>query len=812
MTSTLPVTQDAVFIGANKQGHVLDYSSGMVAYGAGHSVALWHPLSGDKKGVFQTLNRHTKEVTCVRFVPQTQTLISAGEDGQIVVWHPDSLGKYIFSCSVQQENCSVTTLAAVDSDILVSGLTLGEICIWALGDHLEAVSLVHSFHVKENFFPTTVCLEKINGNYLLVVGGTSSDLYVYSFAASGADFLQRAVLSGHEDWIKCLAFVVERDGLDYILASGSQDRYIRLWRLRLNEAIDDSDEDDSKLVLLSNKQYKFNLGSDRAAFSFEALIMGHDDWITDLKWHPSLNIEIPGQPRKLQLLSLSADTALMVWEMDPDSGIWVTASRLGELSIKGASTATGSSGGFWSCLWFTDPATCDQYILASGKTGAIRVYHCTDPETSLWEAVIGVTGPVREVTDVVWSREGTYFFATSLDQTTRLLAPWTQNRPAGSGDMESVTWHEFARPQIHGYDMICCDPVSQTQFVSGGDEKILRVFEMTQSINALLHKFCGVEDFSAAKALPEAASLPVLGLSNKADNEQLEAGEAQQREEDFENDAETSNKDHTDVLASLQGPPLEDYLQRHTLFPELEKLYGHGYEITCCATSSHHPLVASACRSNSAKHAVIRVFNAKNDFQLVDEVLRGHNLTIVSLEFSPDGQYLMAVSRDRQFSLWRVIDPELGAFELVELNTKAHSRIIWDCSWAPEGTPLFVTGSRDKGIKVWKVAKNSVELVSQTKSQFAITSLACYQQELINGKLLISVGHENGHISLYEMTPDTADSLHKVGDVATDILPGLRVNKLTFSKKTRAGRLQLAVASVDTSIRVYSVDVQALAL
>ncbi|GEQ71182.1 hypothetical protein JCM33374_g4863 [Metschnikowia sp. JCM 33374] len=811
MPTTAAVSQEAVFIGANKQGHVLDYAPNLVAFGAHHSVALWNPVSKDKKGVYQTLNGHTKEVTCVRFVPHSNMLVSAGEDGQIIVWKSGHAGSYSYGSSMAHEHCSITTLATVDDKILVSGASSGEISIWAFDNAVPGLSLLHGFKVKPNFFPTTLCLQKINGIYLLVVGGTSSDLFVYSFSESATDFTQCAVLSGHEDWIKCLSFVTEKDGLDYILASGSQDRYIRLWRLRLNEAIDDSDEDDSRLVLLSNKQYKFSLGPDRAAFSFEALIMGHDDWVTDLKWHPSLAADQSGcTARKLQLLSSSADTALMVWEMDADSGIWVSASRLGELSIKGASTATGASGGFWSCLWFNDPESSAQYILASGKTGAIRVYQCTDPETNTWESVLGVTGPVREVTDVVWSQEGTYVLATSLDQTTRLLAPWKSNRQAN--ETSSVTWHEFARPQIHGYDMICVDNVSATKFVSGGDEKILRVFEMTQSINGLLNKFCGVPDFATAEALPEAASLPVLGLSNKAANEQLEAGEAQQREEDYENEGENQKTENNDVLASLQGPPLEDHLQRHTLFPELEKLYGHGYEITCCATSPSNSLIASACRSNSSKHAVIRIFNAKNDFLLVDEVLKGHNLTIVSLEFSPDGQYLIAVSRDRQFSLWRVVGEDTGTFELVELNPKAHSRIIWDCSWAPKGTDIFVTGSRDKGIKVWKVQHNKVEMTSHFKTDFAITSVACYQKELVSGQVLISVGHENGRISLYGVSPDGSSELKKIADVSSDILPGSRINKLAFSNKTNGDVLQLAVGSDDTSIRVYSVEANALEL
>ena len=31
---------------------------------------------------------------------------------------------------------------------------------------------------------------------------------------------------------------------------------------------------------------------------------------------------------------------------------------------------------------------------------------------------------------------------------------------------------------------------------------------------------------------------------------------------------------------------------------------------------------------------------------------------------------------------------------------KAHSRLIWACSWAPDGR-AFATGARDASVKVW---------------------------------------------------------------------------------------------------------------
>ena len=37
------------------------------------------------------------------------------------------------------------------------------------------------------------------------------------------------------------------------------------------------------------------------------------------------------------------------------------------------------------------------------------------------------------------------------------------------------TWHEVARPQIHGYDMQCVAMTTSLQYVSGADEKVSQV-------------------------------------------------------------------------------------------------------------------------------------------------------------------------------------------------------------------------------------------------------------------------------------------------------------------------------------------------
>jgi elongator complex protein 2 len=81
-----------------------------------------------------------------------------------------------------------------------------------------------------------------------------------------------------------------------------------------------------------------------------------------------------------------------------------------------------------------------------------------------------------------------------------------------------MTWHEVARPQIHGYDMSCLAFVNGAshRFVSGADEKVIRVFDAPRTFVATLAAITGVAaEPELAESRPLGANVPPLGLSNK---------------------------------------------------------------------------------------------------------------------------------------------------------------------------------------------------------------------------------------------------------------------------------------------------------
>jgi WD40 repeat protein len=372
------------------------------------------------------------------------------------------------------------------------------------------------------------------------------------------------ILTGHEDWINCLAFSEPYHSTDtttsIMLASGSQDSKIRLWRIDrlgrktltsdgtevgtgsgaeaipedtlLGSSMDDGSEGSSSdeegdeeeqggsggegsggasgavkedeeedsgearcaftvLATTTTTSASASSGTDpsvppsagvRYAVYLEALLVGHEDWVTAVQFtYGNTNssdgsctiISSDGSTGKvdgcmLRLFSTSMDRNMLIWEPEAASGVWVPVVRIGDIGGNLGGSVGGNLLGFVGGL--ISPS--GRYILGVGYGGSFHLWRVgSEAEGFRWQPVPFLTGHFGAVTDICWGVGGTYLVSVSADQTSRLHARvssrWTppndvlwDGRSGSSsrcGRSESAArWREVSRPQVspHVYIII----------------------------------------------------------------------------------------------------------------------------------------------------------------------------------------------------------------------------------------------------------------------------------------------------------------------------------------------------------------------
>ncbi|KAK5100031.1 Elongator subunit elp2 [Exophiala xenobiotica] len=795
---SLAIVQEYLSIGGNTHSAASAWCAALQCFacGADRNVALWRPLNDESQGVHQILHGHGEKVTAIAFgksVAQVK-LISGAANGEVIVWslcEGDTSHELESKTQVHKGAVNVIT-ASNDFPYLVTGGSDATVRVWKLDG--SSMCLIADIKPKPRFIPLALAVGTlpstlVEEGFFVVAAGTRNDLQVYSIQGNTATL--SCSLTGHEGWVRSLALRKSESG--YLLASTSADKYTRLWKFSSGDIKPQTNGHVDKDIpgfeqALTAKVKSVGTDSKKYSITFEALLLGHEDWVYSADWQ---------EGDEERLLTSSADGTLAIWEPDPTSGIWVSETRLGEISgQKGATTATGSAGGFWTGKWIGNST-----VVSLGRTASWRIWQY-DKQNYFWDLKHGIGGHADSVNGLCWSPMGEYLLSTSSDQTTRLHAEWRRNGKR--------TWHEFSRCQIHGYNCNVVSCISSHQFASGAEEKLLRVFNEPKELAETLYQLCEIEPPNDA-TLPETAAIPVLGLSNKEMGEPDDIIEAGPRKGD--EDYAAANAMAGLSLRGIVEPPTEDLLSRHTLWPEHEKLYGHGYEISESAYKDG--ILATASKASSLDHATIRLYDT-NNWRQIEPPLAAHSLTVTRLAWSqyPEN-YLLSVGRDRQ---WTVFAREGKRLKLYQSMPKAHTRMILDAAWSPVGGyPFFATAGRDKTVKLWghalryaETASDEFCLTTSLARPSAVTAIdmTCDEEEVY---AILVVGEEDGRLSIHSFDLETLklkksielDSLSKaVNRVAW------RAAWPTWAKDGPGA--QLAIAGADGSVRVLRVDVASM--
>jgi elongator complex protein 2 len=421
---------------------------------------------------------------------------------------------------------------------------------------------------------------------LLASGGTDGAVRLFvrpatTPTASGSprpSFAPAATLTGHDNWVRGLAFVHtfadDRDEEDdsqlsrrrrraILLASASQDTRVRVWRLEepapAEEAAvpssadannnDDDEEEDARLdaallryapraavrVPAAAAAAKTTAAAATAApsssscfewtASLEALLSGHEDWVHAVQWRPaleeeaetSLPLHLPPAPRPrstITLLSASHDRTAALWRREPRSGVWMGEAALGD--------AGATCFGYFGARWGPRGTA----LVAHGHTGAMHMWreHGSGSSSAEWRPAAAGGGHVAAVVDLAWvavpdsasRRPRLLLHTASTDQTARVFAEVAEEGPPPC--RRRRRWCELARSQVHGHDFSALAAIPSPPPPPGTDDGA--------DAPALMYACCSEEKVLRVFEAPQ-AFLDTLALTQPDDDDEEEEGEGE---------------------------------------------------------------------------------------------------------------------------------------------------------------------------------------------------------------------------------------------------------------------------------------------
>ncbi|VDN11003.1 unnamed protein product [Dibothriocephalus latus] len=346
----------------------------------------------------------------------------------------------------------------------------------------------------------------------------------------------------------------EINAAQFLVASGSQDRHIRVWHIQL------TDKQGLSPTAAKEKGTELTVPPAYASYGLfarlECVLSGHDHWVTGVAWTPQ-PLTVDSRPL---LLSASMDKSVVVWEpshppllttadnVSKDSStpdLWLEKQRYG--------TVGGNQLGFLDCAW----GNSGWAVYGHGFQGNLSSWSFN--ETGSGTAQCSLTGHAGPITDLAWS-------------------------PSNLGKDSKIPL------AVDGYDI----------------EYPFYLLTASKDQSVRLH---GLFRTDGSGCNPPGAIQAALGLSNQAtqafaaDDEDDELGTA--------NALEPNESGAPDIGDPLY-PPAEEGLAQSTLWAEIRKLYGHSYEVFCLAAHPKGILVASACKSSKQDSASIFLWRASD--------------------------------------------------------------------------------------------------------------------------------------------------------------------------------------------------------
>ncbi len=552
-------------------------------------------------------------------------------------------------------------------------------------------------------------------------------------------------LEGHTDIVWGVSFSPDGE----ILASGSRDRTVKLWR------------PDGTLLQTLN---------------------GHSDAIT------SLSFSHNGQ----FLASASLDKTVQIWrknpateEFDPEPQVTLNGHRDWIYSVNfspdGSLLATGSKDNTVK-LWYPDGKLVkilrghQDWVnwVSFSPDGQLLASASDDKTVKIWRKDGSLVTTLPDHTDGVtvaaFSPDGQTLASADRNKTIKL---W---RRVGTNNQDRVKFRLHKTLQQHQGIIWSLKFTDNGQHLaSAGDDNTIRLWNLSDG--SLIKTLKGHSDAVASVSFSpngkllasasydksvklwrlDAPTLPVLqghedrvlSIAWSPDSQMLASG----------------SRDHT---IKLWKKHLTNNGEQTRLYKTLE---GHKDRVASVSFSPDGEILASASYDKTVK-----LWRRNGD---LIRVLQGHNDSVMSVKFSPDGQQLASASKDKTIKIW-TLDGHL-------LNTlEGHQGWVNNLSFSPD-SQILASASDDKTVKLWRRDGTLLNTLSPHDSWVLGVSFSP------TDRLLASASWDNT-VKLWRWD----------GKLLKTLLKGYSdsVNAVTFNPN---GKI-LAAASWDSTVKLWSLE------
>ncbi|MCA2683350.1 MAG: hypothetical protein IM504_07275 [Microcystis sp. M038S2] len=501
-------------------------------------------------------------------------------------------------------------------------------------------------------------------------------------------------LVGHNDGVWSVSF--SPDGKT--LATGSEDKTIKLWNVETGEEI-------GTLSGHNGSVYSVSFSSDG-----KTLATGSEDKTIKL-WNVETGEEIgtlTRHPSSVYSVSFSSDgKTLATGSYDGTIKLW-NGSTGQEIR-----TLSGPNDIVWSVSFSPDGKT-----LATGSE---------DNTIKLWDVETG-----QEIRTL--SGHNDYVLSVSFSPDGKTLATGSEDKTIKLWNVE--TGQEIGTLRGHNGIVLSVSFSSDGKtLATGSRDNTIKLWnvETGQKIRTLSGHKWSVNSVSFSrdgKKLATGSGILISFRDNTIKLWNVETGQEIRTLplQLYENTGH--NKSVTSVSFSPDGKTLATGSGDNTIKlwnvetgQEIRTLTGHNSNVNSVSFSPDGKTLATG-----SDDGTIKLWDVETGQEIL--ALTGHNSNVNSVSFSPDGKTLASGSEDTTIKLWNV---ETGK----EIGTlKGHNDVVRSVSFSSDGKTL-ASGSKDKTIKLWNV-ETGKEIRTLTGHNSTVTSVSFSP----DGKTLATGSHD----------------------------------------------------------------------